>query len=124
MVCLAPRTGDCDEGVKLAILRSYPSLPDLCFGITSDASGGFPPESDVTYLEPRLRDRGFLSLFVYQRVPNQAASSALVGHDAPGKLRYGKSRPPVFRRDRKCGALSYLLSGFSGRVPGGRALSK
>ena len=39
MVCLAPRTGDCDEGVKLAILRSYPSLPDLCFGITSDASG-------------------------------------------------------------------------------------
>jgi hypothetical protein len=56
-------------------------------------------------LKPREQLWGFLLLSVYRRTEPGGSHSVLcydcVGHDAPGKLRYGRSRPPV-------------------RVPGGR----
>src|SRR5262252_4003861 len=54
------------------------ALLGFCLGITSERLGGFPPESDVTYLEPRFERSGLSFTLVYWRVPNQAASAALV----------------------------------------------
>jgi hypothetical protein len=59
-----------------ALMRS--SLPDLCFGITSERLGVSLQNPMSRTQSPGLRDRGFLSLFVYRGVPNQTASAALV----------------------------------------------
>jgi hypothetical protein len=69
---------------RLLSLAGYAirALPDLCFGIVSGRLGTLIPRClfmDISLESPGLSPRGFLSLFVYRRVPNQAASAALVG---------------------------------------------